>query len=108
MMSALAMGAVLAGGLEAPSPPVEERLRIGPTGVYCVRAPCPWRGVTRLDAEGRAVGRPLWSGERLPTIVAGDADKRRIMAVWRVSGCLVAQGRFEAERLIIRRVIGAC
>jgi hypothetical protein len=107
MLSALAIAALLSGGLEA-SPPRDGTLRIGPTGVYCVRAPCPWRGVTRLDAERRPVGRPLWAGERLPVIVARDADRQRIMEAWRTSGCLVAEGRLEAEQLVVRRVVGPC
>ena len=93
-------------GTAHPAP--EAALRIGPTGIYCVKAPCPWRGITRLGADGRPEGRPLWTDDELPAVVASEGDRRRIAAAWRDGGCLVVRGRLEAATLRVRGISGGC
>jgi hypothetical protein len=43
--------------------PIEGIFRIGRTGVYCIRKPCPWRGITKIREDGLAEGRPVWAGD---------------------------------------------
>jgi hypothetical protein len=93
----------------AASPaPADDVLRIGPTGIHCVRAPCPWRGIIRLGADGRPEGRPLWAGDELPAIIGADADRRRIATVWRDGGCILVRGRLEQTGLLVRSISGDC
>lgn len=86
----------------------EQTLRIGPTGIYCIKAPCPWRGIVKIGADGRPQGRPLWTGEALPAIHAVSAIRKRIETSWRESGCLRVFGSMRGERLTVRRIDKKC
>jgi hypothetical protein len=88
--------------------PIEGMFRIGRTGVYCIRKPCPWRGITKIREDGLAEGKPVWAGDDLPIIEASPADRDRIRSSWRDSGCLLVQGRFEGQRLVVRHVTSDC
>lgn len=106
----LASGAVAA---EAPiagaePPPVEGVMRVGATGIMCVREPCPRRGLIRVDDEGKAEWRPFWSGDKPPEIRADADTQRRIAEAWDEFGCLMVQGRFEKGELTVDRIIGDC
>jgi hypothetical protein len=83
-------------------------LRVGPSRIYCIRTPCPWRGITRLGADGRDDGRPLWAGAELPAVVGAHADRRRITAAWRDGGCILVRGRLEETGLRARGIVGDC
>jgi hypothetical protein len=82
--------------------------RLGPTGIYCVKAPCPWRGIVKIGPAGQSRGRPLWSGDSLPPIHAIPSDRERILAAWRKSGCLIVDGEFRRATLFVSRISGLC
>jgi hypothetical protein len=88
--------------------PIEGLFRIGRTSIYCMRKPCPWRGITKIREDGLTDGKPVWAGDELPIIEASPADRERIRSSWQDSGCLLAQGRFEGQRLVVRHVAGDC
>lgn len=102
----------LAGATWAEPPPAgpagESGFRIGSTKIFCIKAPCPWRGVTRLDRDGRPEGRPFWTGDRLPPIAAAPADRDRIAKAWRDGACLQVEGRLADETLMVRKISGPC
>ena len=82
---------------------------LGTTGIQCYRAPCPWRGVFPITPDGKR-GRPLSNGDQRqpPPLDAGDGDRARIVAAFADSGCVVAEGHFEGETLVVRRLLGDC
>ena len=82
--------------------------RLGPTGIYCIKAPCPWRGITKLDADGKSDGKPLWTGSTLPVIEAEADIKARIADAWKASLCLVVEGKLEGDRFAVSRIVGDC
>jgi hypothetical protein len=82
--------------------------RIGPTGIYCVKAPCPWRGIVKLDADGKPEGRPLWAGDELPVIEAEAGVRDSIATIWRASGCLIVEGELHGDRFAVARIVGDC
>jgi len=87
----------------------EEFWGLGSTGMYCYRAPCPWRGVFRIDPDGTR-DRPL-SGEDMtepPPLQASEADRARIEEAFAANGCVVAEGHFEGETLVVARLVGEC
>lgn len=82
--------------------------RLGSTGINCVKAPCPWRGIMKLDANGKPDGRPLWAGNELPTIKAEENVRNRIAATWKASGCLVVEGELDDDGFAVSRIVGDC
>ena len=106
----LACGQVAAAPLpvEIDRPPVDGTFRIGATGIFCVRAPCPWRGIMQIGADGHPEGRPLWAGKDPPMVKADPETQGRIDASWRESGCLLVRGRFEKGALAVHEIIGDC
>jgi hypothetical protein len=47
-----------AGSTGAADPPAgDELLAVGATGIYCLRAPCPWRGIRALVGRNPAPDR---------------------------------------------------
>src|SRR5690554_4141265 len=77
----LPSGVAFAEGAESGS---GELLRVGSTGIMCVRAPCPWKGVVAVAEERSAPEEStlLWSGEDLPPLTASEADAERVRAAW--------------------------
>ena len=88
--------------------PLEGVFRIGRTGIYCMRKPCPWRGITKMREDGVVQGKPVWAGDELPIVEASPADRARIRSSWRDSGCLLVQGQFEERRLVVRHITDDC
>ncbi|WP_313137941.1 hypothetical protein [Paracoccus jeotgali] len=82
---------------------------LGSTGIYCYRAPCPWRGVFRVDPDGTR-DRPLSSGDLTapPSLRASKEDRERIENAFARDGCVVAEGHFEGETLVVKRIAGEC
>lgn len=87
---------------------VRGTFRLGPTGIYCVKAPCPWRGIVKVDKGGRPEGKPLWTGRNLPAIVARADVRSRILSTWKASGCLIVEGELDRDRLSVNRIVGGC
>jgi len=85
-----------------------ELFRIGRTNIYCVKAPCPWRGIARAGKDQRPLGPPFWIDADLPALKAAPDDAKRLRAAWDNSGCLVVEGRFEKDELIVQRIIDDC
>lgn len=87
---------------------VSETLLVGGTNIYCVQAPCPWRGIAR-DGEVRSgPAGLLWSGEELPQLEASAADAARLETAWDDGKCLAVQGRWTGSVLEVDRITGAC
>lgn len=82
--------------------------RLGPTGINCVKAPCPWRGIMKLDENGKPDCRPLWAANELPPIEAEENVRNRIAAIWKASGCLVVAGELDDDGLAVSRIVGEC
>lgn len=82
--------------------------RVGKTGIYCVKAPCPWRGVVQADGAGQAVGAPVWSSESLPVLEATPMAAARLGAVWQNFECVLVAGAFDGGVLRVDRLAGAC
>jgi hypothetical protein len=94
--------------LQGSALPIEGVFRIGRTGIYCMRKPCPWRGIMKIREDGLSEGRLIWAGDELPIVEASPADREHIRSSWQDSGCLLVQGRFEERRLVVGHVIGNC
>lgn len=87
------------------------RIRVGGTGIMCVREPCPRIGVMAVAGHksGQRLTRPLYGGGSPPKMTGREADKAAVRAAWLSDGCLVVEGRFSApDRLDVRRVVGPC
>lgn len=82
---------------------------LGSTGINCYRAPCPWRGVFRMNPDGTR-DRPLSGHDmtELPLLEADKADRTRIEGAFASGGCVVAEGHFEGETLVVARIAGEC
>ena len=82
---------------------------LGSTGINCYRAPCPWRGVFRMNPDGTR-DRPLSGHDmtELPLLEADKADRTRIDGAFASGGCVVAEGHFEGETLVVARIAGEC
>jgi hypothetical protein len=81
---------------------------IGVTGIHCYRAPCPWRGIAPIASDGSA-GSPLSPADQPapPPLRASKADRARIDAAY-AQDCLVVEGHFEGETLVVARVLAQC
>lgn len=88
-------------------------LRVGDTGVRCLKEPCPWRGVVPMDSE-----EPAYAGDA-PPVIAADAGsmaqiRSEIWRAWANGGCLVVSGRFDRAGtsglpvLSVARIVGPC
>lgn len=82
---------------------------LGATGIDCYRLPCPWHGVFRIDPDGTR-SRPLSRHDMTepPPLEANDADRARIEDAFASDGCVVAEGHFEGETLVVARIAGEC
>lgn len=84
-------------------------LRIGPSGIFCVREPCPWRSIGAINEIGEPIGEgTLFSGNDTPDIIAEAQDRKRVEQAWREFSCLLVQGRLNQQKLYVERVIGEC
>lgn len=92
----------------AHEPKTATRFAVGKTGVNCAMAPCPWRGIVNLDGGMRSPLRPLWSGEKLPSLTASPEDAKRLHRTWDDMGCLQIEGAWDGKALRVDRVLGAC
>jgi len=111
----VAIGVLTAGPVFADAPgevlwaqPVNtemDTLRVGVTGILCLRMPCPWTGVISATQHilPEAV---LWSGE-LPDLIATQADALRIREAYD-EGCVMIEGQFIENVLHVKRIIGDC
>lgn len=110
---AFALTLDLAGAASAeilPLPAQGETLwGLGTTGIMCYRAPCPWRGVFPVDQDGTR-GRPLsrFDQRQPPPLRADDKIRARIEAAFEGEDCVLAEGHFEGETLVVRRLLGDC
>ncbi len=97
--------ALLPAHADGPAPG-GERLFVGATGIYCVQAPCPWRGIAR-DMQA-APADLLWSRDDLPKLDAGIEDRDRLNDAWADGACLEIHGLLLGKVLRVDRVIGPC
>lgn len=82
---------------------------VGGTGIYCVREPCPWRGVVPAGPDGRPRGDVmLWAGDTPPILAAEPGARNRILAAWEDLDCLLIEGRFADKMLEVSRIVGPC
>lgn len=105
-------------GLSSPAgaqPSMNERAtsapslyRVGKTGIHCYQAPCPWRGIVPLDAEGNRARWPIWSGEEPPALQGHESHRRQIATSWENDECLTVEGRFANATLQVLRIVGPC
>lgn len=86
------------------------RIKVGATGIMCVKEPCPRIGVTAAWEPGKPrLGRSMFAGDAPPPMRGADADMAAVRAAWNIEGCLVLEGRFSRPPLLeIRRVVGPC
>lgn len=92
----------------AADPVANERLRVGKTNIFCVMAPCPWRGIAKA---GRTSGGPadlLWSEQEIPQLDATPEDAARITDAWSADKCLEIEGRMTGKTLRVARIVGEC
>lgn len=117
--AALSVGPIAAGRAVAVEETAPILLRVGDTGIRCLRAPCPWRGVVPVDAEGVAgPADPAYAGDAPPVIAAApevmDQVRAEIWRAWAAGGCLMVLGRFERRGaaampiLSVERIVGPC
>jgi hypothetical protein len=110
LLSALVIAATLAVCTTSHSAemlPASETLLVGKTNIFCVQAPCPWRGVVRGDNQAGPAGL-LWSEETLPPLVAIPADAARIAEAWTGNQCLLINGSMLDGTLQVDEIMGAC
>lgn len=113
LAAALILTATAAQALDAEALPVpakgEQFWGLGSTGIDCVRLPCPWRGVFRIDPDGTR-DRPLSRHDMTepPPLKADEADRARIEDAFAKDGCVVAEGHFDGETLVVARIAGEC
>ncbi|MFC3690857.1 hypothetical protein [Chenggangzhangella methanolivorans] len=107
---ALALGSLAAAPAASDERSFEGRLKIGSTGVMCVKEPCPRIGVLAASEPGKPrFGRPMFAGDAPPPMSGATADQEAVAAAWRADGCLVIEGRFSRPPLLeIDRVEGPC
>lgn len=85
-----------------------ERLLVGKTNIYCVKAPCPWRGISRAADAPAGPATLLWSEESLPRLVASGPDAERIIRAWEGDECLAIEGTMLGPVLTVERIVGTC
>lgn len=102
--AALAMTATHAADMTVAS----ERLFVGKTNIFCVQAPCFWRGIAAADAQQAGPAGLVWSAQTLPPLDANEGDAARIIQAWNGYQCLSMQGRMAGGRLQVERIEGEC
>lgn len=107
--------AVVARGEEA----VDQRLRVGRTGIMCVRTPCPSRGVFLpvdggLNERRRALLYTDADGKSgPPEFIGAPAARQAASRAWRTLKCIEIMGHLERDgdawpKLHISHVLGPC
>lgn len=86
----------------------DDLLRVGRTNIFCVQAPCPWRGVSVADPAPVTPANLLWVEQTLPPLEASEADARQIEHAWDNDQCLLIEGRFIGATLEVSRIVGDC
>ncbi|WEJ34107.1 hypothetical protein [Devosia sp. SD17-2] len=103
-----ALLAVTALPVQAADPARSERLRVGTTNIFCVVAPCPWRGIAKADSARLGPVDLIWSAQHLPRLDALPEDVVRISESWNANNCLEVEGALNGSTLIVDRIIGEC
>jgi len=85
-----------------------ERLVFGKTNIFCVQAPCPWRGIVRADDLQSGSATMLWSQDRLPQLDASAEDATRLATAWDALECLIVEGSMSERTLRVDRIVGVC
>lgn len=85
-----------------------ERLLVGRTNVFCVQAPCPWRGILRQTDLRSGATAMLWSDARMPQLEASAEDAARLATAWDGEECLAIDGSLTGDTLRVDRIVEAC
>ena len=88
-----------------------QRLRLGDTGIRCVRAPCPSRGLVPAQADGTAHpdAAPVWAGDQLPSVLGEPGARARVERAWADGRCLLIEGQINrGQQLVVDKVLGQC
>lgn len=96
------------GGPQIAAASQTETLAIGATGIFCYRAPCPWRGITAGEPEPGSSWRPLWQGTSLPPLEASPENALALARAWEDFDCLLIEGMFDGTTLTVDRIAGPC
>ena len=88
--------------------PAGERLEVGRTNIFCVKAPCPWRGIAHADTRVATPSGLLWAQDRLPQLDASPQDARRLAEAWADHDCLLIMGRLDEATLAVDEILGPC
>ncbi|MCK9549238.1 hypothetical protein [Aquamicrobium sp.] len=123
VIRSMVLAAMLAASLPAAAAPSEEagdqRLRVGKTGIMCVKAPCPSRGVFLptgggLNERRRALLYTDADGNSgPPQFIGAPAAREAADRAWRSLECIEIMGQLEQDgdvppKLHISRVLGPC
>lgn len=85
-----------------------EELFVGRTNIFCVKAPCPWRGIFEANDILAGPSGLLWSEQALPPLDASPENARKIAEAWNNHQCLKILGRMTDERLMVEKILGPC
>ena len=93
-------------------------LRVGRTGIMCVRLPCPHRGIYRPGAKDmQALRRSLLYADLdeksgLPDLDGAAAALKWVRDAWDRNACIEIRGRLDGtkgdQRLHVENIMGAC
>ncbi|WP_152658660.1 hypothetical protein [Devosia chinhatensis] len=98
----------MTGPTVADADPGSRQLRVGQTNIFCVQAPCPWRGIAPAEGDRSTPSALLWSDQNLPAVKASNADARRISEAWHADRCLLVDGQMIGATLVVDAILGAC
>lgn len=88
--------------------PANERLFVGKTNIFCVQAPCPWRGILSAEVDSNGPANLLWTDQSLPPLDASEEDAEKIVAAWNGDRCVAVHGRLRDGRLYVDAIAGEC
>lgn len=94
--------------VQADAPDGSERLRVGKTNIYCVMAPCPWRGIWRAKAVPLAPADLIWAEQSLPRLIAQPEDATKVSESWDNDTCIEIDGALTGSALVVDRIVGDC
>lgn len=110
-LSSLVLTAMLAAttvGTAANVMPSSTKLLVGKTNIFCVQAPCPWRGIADADTQQPGPSGLLWAEQTLPVLDADPRDAERIRQAWDSDQCLLIDGELTGRVLRVDGIVGAC